>query len=507
MPVMLRIKSSGAVRSSRDCHRLVTSARAQAQLARAAWRTYAARTMSKEPSAPHEWIDPLAMALARRLDSVPVQGAISGPGWLSLRTEEGFLWFYLVRGARMAWLADHPLSQRWLDLLGRHSRSPFAGHLREGRISGVFTLRTREGTIDGLRIHLEPGGRQLNLRSFPRPGAIWLDTTLGKELARFGRMQGPALSANPPQAPALELASHAESCEALLTRELLTHTAGRLEQQVRQAQKKLQRRAWTLEGDLDRSRKDLSARALADLLASHLHEIRVGMASVRLIDFVGQEQEIELDPALPPAVNLDRWYRRAAKTERSVEQIERRLEETTTGLSTVNRQLHELKQLPTDSTESLDRWLDFAESNGLDPRPRDTTASAQRRAAVEDRMPYWTFRCGEWEIRVGRSASDNDELTLRHSHLRDMWLHAQGVAGSHVVIRSAGRPVPKDILEDAARIAAQYSKSKTSSTVAVHAVERRYVRKPRKAPAGTVKLERAQTLFVEPGIPERWSQE
>jgi hypothetical protein len=41
----------------------------------------------------------------------------------------------------------------------------------------------------------------------------------------------------------------------------------------------------------------------------------------------------------------------------------------------------------------------------------------------------------------------------------------------------------------------------------VHAVERRYVRKPRKAPPGTVKLERAQTLFVEPGIPDRWSKE
>ena len=81
--------------------------------------------MSKELRAPHEWIDPLAMALARHLDSVPVQGAISGPGWLSLRTEEGFLWFYLVRGTRMIWLAEHPIPRRWLNLLGRHSRSPF----------------------------------------------------------------------------------------------------------------------------------------------------------------------------------------------------------------------------------------------------------------------------------------------------------------------------------------------------------------------------------------------
>ena len=76
-----------------------------------------------------------------------------------------------------------------------------------------------------------------------------------------------------------------------------------------------------------------------------------------------------------------------------------------------------------------------------------------------------------------------------------------------MVIRSGGRPVPKAIVEDAARIAAWYSKSKTSGTVAVHVVERRYVRKGRKAPAGTVKLDRAETVFVEPGIPNHWTQD
>ena len=75
------------------------------------------------------------------------------------------------------------------------------------------------------------------------------------------------------------------------------------------------------------------------------------------------------------------------------------------------------------------------------------------------------------------------------------------------MIRSAGKAVPKSIVEDAARIAAWYSKSKTSGTVAVHVTERRYVRKGRKAPAGTVKLDRAETVFVEPGIPEHWVQD
>ena len=201
-----------------------------------------------------------------------------------------------------------------------------------------------------------------------------------------------------------------------------------------------------------------------------------------------------------------RWYKRAAKAERSVQQIEDRLAAATRELDETGRRLTELEALGTDSIQSLDAWLDFAAGHGLDARARDTTAIAQKRS-VEERLPYWVFRYQDWEIRVGKNAADNDELTLRHSHLKDLWLHAQGVGGSHVVIRSGGREVPKTIVEDAARIAAWCSKSKTSGTVAVHVTERRYVRKGRKAPAGTVKLDRAETVFVEPGIPERWVQD
>lgn len=451
--------------------------------------------------APHEWIPPLAAALSARLASTPIQGGISGPGWVSLRTDAGFLWLWTVRGQRMVWLAERPLPRRWLELLGRHDRSPFAPHLREGLVEGVEVLVDSGDSVEGLAVRIAPGDRQLCVRFFPRPGAIWLG-----DLARQGRMEGAELSGQVTDADPLDLSAHESACMATVANGLLEHTSKRIRQQVVQAQKKLQRLQWTLEGDLDRAREGLRDRARADLLAAHLHEVRPGMESVDLPDFEGNVESITLDPALPAHANLDRWYRRAAKAERSVERIEERLTAASAESAAVARQLDALETLPTESIESLDAWLDFADEHGLDPRPRDTTATAQKRQ-VEERLPYWVFRHDEWEVRVGKNAADNDELTLRHSHLRDLWLHAQGVGGSHVVIRSGGRPVPKAIVEDAARIAAWYSKSRTSGTVAVHVVERRYVRKGRKAPAGTVKLDRAETVFVEPGIPEGWVQD
>lgn len=452
------------------------------------------------------WIESLCSALSDRLHSAAVESAISGPGWVSLRTDQGFLWLWIVRGQRLVWLSPRPLPRSWLSLLGRHARSPFAPHLRDGVVSSIQVLADPDGSVDGLAVGVSPGERQLCVRFYPRPGALWISGPGGSELARFGRMEGEELEPREPGSEPLDLDSHAEDCFRLVARDLLEHTRRRIEQQVTAQQKRLQRRAWTLEGDLERARLGLADRALADLLAAHLHEIRTGMDAVALVGFDGTPVEIALDPALPASANLDRWYKRAAKAERSVEQVEKRLQETVAALEAVTGRLAELALLPSDSEESLDAWLEFAAAHDLDVTPRDTTASAQKRRA-EERLPYWVLRYRDWEIRVGRSAADNDELTLRHSHLRDLWLHAQGVTGSHVVIRNAGRPVPKDILEDAARIAAWYSKARTSSTVAVHVVERRYVRKPRKAPAGTVKLERAETVFVSPGIPERWGQD
>jgi predicted ribosome quality control (RQC) complex YloA/Tae2 family protein len=133
----------------------------------------------------------------------------------------------------------------------------------------------------------------------------------------------------------------------------------------------------------------------------------------------------------------------------------------------------------------------------------------ERKAAPQpgERLPYRLYRTsGGLEVRVGRSSKDNDKLTFRHAAHGDVWLHARSVPGSHVVLRWAeeGAPPARD-LEEAATLAALYSKARTSGTVAVDWTRRKYVRKPRGAPPGRVTLINAKTLFVapDPAVEER----
>ncbi len=112
-----------------------------------------------------------------------------------------------------------------------------------------------------------------------------------------------------------------------------------------------------------------------------------------------------------------------------------------------------------------------------------------------------TFEKDGYEILVGRSAKDNDALTFGEAAPDDLWLHAQGHSGSHVVIRNPERldRLPKPVIEYAALLAARHSKARAArGKVEVHLARARDVRKPRGAPAGTVQLKRFERLRVYP---------
>lgn len=451
--------------------------------------------------APQTWLDGIAAHARDTLVDAEVQGAISGPGWLSVRIGGRFLWLFAHGSDRMVWIADTPFPGRLLKLLGRHARSPFPPHLGGRRVGRVAVLTTPAGPPDGLEIHLEPAPEHvLRVRFFPKPGAIWVTTAAGEDLARQGRMEGDTLEGRPPTATDFDPIAHVARCEAALRERLRRQTARTLRQRTDQVRKRAQRRVWQLEGDLEDARADHGIRATADLLAAHLHEIDAGRDHVELVDFDGNAVRVELDPSRPPAANLDRWYKRAARAERKIEQVQSRLEDARAALTEAIDRHDAVRTLDEDA--SLDAWLDFADAHELDPAPSTPKPASKRGRPDESRLPYWAFSLGAWELRVGRSARDNDALIKAHAHGRDLWLHAQGVAGSHVIVRSGGKDVPRAIVEAAGRLAAHYSRAKTSATVPVLVVERRYVRKPRKAAPGEVVTERAKTIFVEPGVPK-----
>ena len=115
----------------------------------------------------------------------------------------------------------------------------------------------------------------------------------------------------------------------------------------------------------------------------------------------------------------------------------------------------------------------------------------------------------EYAIAPGDTGSPDVQIALLTKRIalpHDLWFHAAHVPGSHVILRSPDgkpAPVPPALVELAAGVAAWLSKLRAQGVAEVHVAEKRNVRKPRKAPPGSVVLDHARTLRVKPVPPPR----
>ena len=259
---------------------------------------------------------------------------------------------------------------------------------------------------------------------------------------------------------------------------------------------RLSRKLASLRRQLDRAGEMQGVRDEASLILSSLHLIADGAGQVRLTGFDGKERTLLLDPRLRPQDHANALFRRAARLERAAAELPGRIRAAEEALSAIAalQARHARGDIPAHEAASLVPA----------PRPGRKPSRPRERSAT---LPYRVFTStGGIPIRVGRGARHNDALTFRHSRPADIWLHARHARGAHVILRWAQpeRPPAAD-LEEAAVLAATHSGARGSGLVPVDWTRRKWVRKPRGAPPGSVVPDRVQTLFVapDPSLAER----
>ncbi len=130
------------------------------------------------------------------------------------------------------------------------------------------------------------------------------------------------------------------------------------------------------------------------------------------------------------------------------------------------------------------------------PPPPDPDAGEWRGKSVARRF----VSPDGFTVLVGRSAADNDILSIKLGSPRDFWFHIASGSGSHVVVRNPDGVdrLPRETQRFAAALAAGYSKAKRGGRVAVHVTTCSEVRKPRGYAAGKVTLGRFKTVHAAP---------
>lgn len=260
---------------------------------------------------------------------------------------------------------------------------------------------------------------------------------------------------------------------------------------------RLQRTLKAVEGDLEGTSRAEEYERFAHLLMANLNALPEGVTSFNLNESGPSRVTVPLDPKLSPAQNAQRYFEKARKSKAAYHESRTRLVETRGSLLLVENLIIAASaiQRPEDLTRFLADHAEELEKAGLGEK-----------AEKRERLPFRIFTVdGGYEVWAGKNGPNNDELTMKYTKPNDLWFHARGGSGSHVVLKAGtGKgEVSKKAKEQAAGIAAYYSKMRNAKVVPVAMTERKYVRKPKGVSPGTVILERENVVFAEPALPRQ----
>jgi len=259
---------------------------------------------------------------------------------------------------------------------------------------------------------------------------------------------------------------------------------------IHEAAAKLQTKLASLRRSMtDESERDF-LRQCGDLILAYQYAIQPKQTELRAqYDMDAPELVIPLDPTLTALENAQRYFQKYTKAKGALEDVPRLIRETENDLGF-------LTQLETDLTlagnwPEIDEVQQTLQAKGYwkgKVTGRIAAKSAPLRIISKDGFVVW----------VGRNSRQNEIVTFDKGGPQDLWLHAHGVAGSHVIVKFDGRQIPDKVIEGAAALAAYYSASRGESRVIVDATYRRYVRKIKGAAAGMVNYKNEQTYTVTP---------
>jgi len=255
--------------------------------------------------------------------------------------------------------------------------------------------------------------------------------------------------------------------------------------------KKAERLLGNLEADRDREREPDRLRLIGELLKLHLGQIPLRESLVTLRnDFApgSPDIEVELLPRLSPRENMERYFQRYKRSLASREAVGARAATARARLAAIDA-----ASTAAQAATTLEELGALAEEWGI----RRPAAEPRRREAGQSKSYFQFTSADGLAILVGRSAAGNDELTFGVAHGNDLWLHAEGYRGPHVVVRvPEGKSVPKETLLDAATLAVHFGELRRAGGGPVLYGLRKYVTKPRRAAPGKVLCTQGKTLRI-----------
>ncbi|QHQ62025.1 DUF814 domain-containing protein [Anaerocolumna sedimenticola] len=237
-----------------------------------------------------------------------------------------------------------------------------------------------------------------------------------------------------------------------------------------------------------------------ELINTYGYSLEPGAKSLTALNYYTNEEiTIPLDSTITPAENAKHYFEKYNKLKRTYEALSNFIEETKMDLVHLDsiRTSLDIALAEEDLAQLKEELMEYGYMK------RKYTAGKPGAKIKKQKItskPFHYISSDGYHIYVGKNNYQNDELTFKFAVGADWWFHAKKIAGSHVIVQTGGNEIPDRTFEEAAKLAAYYSKGRDADKVEIDYTEKKNVKKPSGGKPGFVVYYTNYSMLVSPDI-------
>lgn len=240
-------------------------------------------------------------------------------------------------------------------------------------------------------------------------------------------------------------------------------------------------------------------RIYGELITTYGYSVISGSKSFTALNYYTNEEiTIPLDPDLSPMDNAKKYFEKYNKLKRTFEAQSKLVEETKLDLLHLDsiKTALDIAEAEDDLAQLKEELMEYGY---MKRKFLGKNANGKKPKKINSK-PYHYISSDGFHMYVGKNNYQNDELTFKTATGGDWWFHAKKIPGSHVLVQAGGSELPDRTFEEAARLAAFYSKGRDTDKVEIDYTEKKNVKKPNGSKPGFVVYYTNYSMITTPDI-------
>lgn len=272
-------------------------------------------------------------------------------------------------------------------------------------------------------------------------------------------------------------------------RERVKQRANDLVKLVQQLLQKYQNKLSKLVDEQAGTEEKENQQLYGELITANIYQLKPGDRQLETMNYyTGENVTIPLNPQKSPAENAQYYYKQYNRMKTRERELTHQItltEENIAYFENIEQQLSHIQVHEIDDIRE-----ELAEQGFIKPKKQQKKKKQQK-----IQLQSYVSTDGD-TILVGKNNKQNDYLTNKRAQKSHLWFHTKDIPGSHVVILN---DAPSDkTIEEAAMIAAYFSKAGQSGQIPVDYTIIRNVHKPSGSKPGFVTYDNQKTLYATP---------